>query len=111
MTQTQVLAAHLENHGDLIADPDTPSEHLIATFNVDAFETLWEEKGWVLVNRAGEPVETLEEADPASVDNATAVSVDRAALRKERVQKFSRGKRSSRSSTSSSNSSTEKTGA
>jgi hypothetical protein len=52
MAQTHVLAAHLDTHGDLIADPDTPSEHLIATFEVEAFETLWEPKGWVAVIRA-----------------------------------------------------------
>jgi hypothetical protein len=92
MAQTHVLAAHLDNHGDLIADPDTPSEHLIATFPVDAYESLWEDKGWVLVNRAGEAVESLEEADPDAVVNTTAAVGDRGQLRKERAKKFTRAK-------------------
>ena len=101
MAQTHVLAAHLENHGALIADPETPSEHLIATFPVDAFEELWEPLGWVLVNRDGEPVETPEEADPDTAPAATPAA-DRAAERKARVQKFTRGKKHASSSSSSS---------
>jgi hypothetical protein len=85
MAQTHVLAAHLDTHGDLIADPDTPSEHLIATFEVEAFETLWEPKGWVAVNRAGQ-------ADPDRVDDAPAEQ-DRAKLRAERARKFTRSSR------------------
>jgi hypothetical protein len=96
MAQTHVLAAHLETHGDLIADPDTPSEHLIATFGVEAFEELWEPKGWVLVNSAGEAVDNLEEADPTATGNAETVTVDRASLRKERAKKFTRAKASAK---------------
>lgn len=94
MAQTHVLAAHLDNHGDLIADPNTPSDHLIATFPVEAFEELWEDKGWVLVNRNGEAVDTLEDADPDSPANTGVVEagVDRAALRRERSRKFTRAK-------------------
>jgi hypothetical protein len=92
MAQTHVLAAHLDTHGDLIADPDTPSEHLIATFEVEAFETLWEPKGWVAVNRAGEAVPDLEQADPDRVDDAPAEQ-DRAKLRAERARKFTRSSR------------------
>ena len=95
MAQTHVLAAHLETHGDLIADPDTPSDHLIATFPVQAFEELWEPKGWVLVNRAGEAVPTLEDADPDRPDaDSEAVAKDRAAARKATAAKFTRSKKS-----------------
>lgn len=89
MAQTHVLAAHLDTHGDLIADPDTPSDHLIATFPVEAFETLWEPKGWVAVNRAGEPASTLEDADPDRPETPAEAS-DRAAARKAAAQKFTR---------------------
>lgn len=96
MAQTHVLAAHLENHGDLIADPETPSEHLVATFQVEAFEELWEPKGWVLVNRRGEPVEDIEQADPERQDEflGGAEAVSKEALRAERVKKFTRAKAS-----------------
>jgi hypothetical protein len=95
MTQTHVLAAHLDTHGDLIADPDTPSEHLIATFTVEAFESLWEDRGWVLVDRNGEAVDSIEKADPDAQDDGTAGPVDRAALRKEQAKKFSRSSKRS----------------
>lgn len=91
MTQTLVLAAHLDNHGDLIADPNVPSDHLITTFPLEAFETLWEPKGWVAVNRAGEPVADLEFADPDKQDVFYG-EADRAQIRKDRVRKFSRSK-------------------
>lgn len=92
MAQTHVLAAHLENHGDLIADPDTPSDHLIVAMPVRAFERLWEGKNWVLVNRNGEPVEDLEHADPERQDEflGSPEPADKAQLRKERVRKFTR---------------------
>lgn len=87
MAQTLVLAKHLDNHGHLTG-PEY--EHLITTFPVDAFEELWERKGWVLVNRSGEPVSTIEEADPEKQADPAAAAVDVAALRRERVQKFQR---------------------
>jgi hypothetical protein len=112
MAPTHVLAAHLETHGDLIADPETDSTHLIATFPVDAFESLWEPKGWVLVNRAGEPVATLEEADAGTQAASTEQEIaDRAKLRAENVKKFSRSKgTSSKASSSASASTTTKEG-
>jgi hypothetical protein len=90
--QTHVLAAHLETHGDLIADPNTPSDHLVTAFPVEAFEELWEPKGWVAVNRNGEPVPDLEQADPGRQDEFlnTGESTDRAKLRTDRVRKFTR---------------------
>jgi hypothetical protein len=102
MAQTHVLAAHLSNHGDLIADPDTPSDHLLTTFTVEAFEELWEPKGWVLVNRRGEAVPDLEQADPDRQDEflgGEAATTDRAAARKAVAAKFQRsGKRPAASS-------------
>jgi hypothetical protein len=87
MAPTHVLAAHLETHGELIADPE--------------FESLWEAKGWVLVNRAGEPVATLEEADAGTQTvSSEQEAQDRAKLRADRVKKFSRAKSGGTSSAS-----------
>jgi hypothetical protein len=113
MAPTHVLAAHLETHGELIADPEFDSTHLIATFAVDAFESLWEAKGWVLVNRAGEPVATLEEADAGTQTvSSEQEAQDRAKLRADRVKKFSRAKSGGTSSASaaSTTTTTSKTG-
>lgn len=87
MAQTHVLAKHLDNHGHLTG-PEY--EHLIATFPVDAYEALWESKGWVLVNSAGEPVPTLEDADPDQQAPSADVAVDRKAARADLARKFTR---------------------
>lgn len=98
MAQTHVLAAHLENHGDLIADPDTPTDRLIATFTVDAFNELWAGKGWMPVNRNGEPVPDLEHADPDRQDEfltGEATTTDQTAEWKAAAAKFTRSSKKS----------------